>query len=264
MASNIQETAKKATREKSPLYPAVTIKESYEFIKQIDSLGGKSVSYASILSLMGLTSPTTRSFLSRISASKQFGFITTGSSTAQLTDIAKRILYPTNEHEAKNFLVDSFNNPPLYQKLIERYRDKAVPPKTQLANILMNEYRIIRQVKDNAAECFIESAEFLGLLTNGVLCFDNDSNQNLPVAKTSELDTNNEAEEVYLENKQNPSADQVVCSGYNFEIATLSQKSARFYIPAGVTSKDLDYLKMYVENMLPAFIDNLKDEIKQE
>lgn len=264
MASTNQENDKKATREKSPLYPAVTIKESYEFVKQIDSLGGKSVSYASILSLMGLTSPTTRSFLSRISASKQFGFITTGSSTAQLTDTAKRILYPTDEHETKKILTDSFSNPPLYQKLIERYRDKAVPPKTQLANILMNEYRIIRQVKGNAAECFIESAEYLGLLSNGVLCFDNDSDQKLTIAKTGEIGIKDEPEEMNAESNQNPSADQVIGSGYNFEIATLSQKSARFYIPAGVTSKDLDYLKMYVEKMLPTFIDNLKDEINQE
>ena len=95
--------------------------------------------------------------MNRIGASKQFGFITTGGSTAQLTDLARRILYPyTGEFESKKLLIEAFSNPPLYAKLIERFKDKAVPPQSQLGNILMNEYRIIKQVKDtmrpNASE----------------------------------------------------------------------------------------------------------------
>ena len=159
-------------REKSPLYPAATIEECYEFIKIIDSLGGKVVSYSSILGVMGLTSPTTKSFLNRVGASKQFGLITTGGSTAQLTDAAKKILYPTNSHSAVELLKECFDKPPLYAKLIERFRDKAIPPKSQLSNILMNEYRIIKNSKDHAAECFVSSAEYLGFVLNGVLCMD--------------------------------------------------------------------------------------------
>ena len=71
---------------------------------------------------------------------------------AQLTDLAKRILYPSaGEDETKQLLIESFGNPPLYSKLIERYKYKSVPATNQLSNILMNEYHIIRQVKDNAA-----------------------------------------------------------------------------------------------------------------
>ena len=178
MSAKPSEAANKKPREKSALCPAVSISECYDFIKQIDSLGGKSVSYASILNLMGLTSPTTKSFLNRIGASKQFGFITTGGSTAQLTDLARRILYPNaGEFESKKLLIEAISNPPLYAKLIARFKDKAVPARSQLGNILMNEYRIIKQVKDNAAKCFIESADYLGLLNNGVLCMDEATNQ---------------------------------------------------------------------------------------
>ena len=255
-----ENTTQKRTREKSALYPAVSISECYEFIKQIDSLGGKAVSYASILGLLGLTSPTTKSFLNRISASKQYGFITTGGSAAQLTDLAKRILYPVNgEIETQRLLVESFSNPPLYGKLIARFKDKAVPPKNQLANILMNEYRIIKRVKDNAAECFIESASYLNLLKNGVLCFDmieNDSNYLSENAAPTEFHTSAVTNEDSISYQQE--------RGYNFEIPTLGKKTARFYIPDGVTEKDLDYIKLYIENMLPVFLDNLKSEIKQE
>lgn len=258
--ANEQNNAEKKSREKSALYPAVTISDCCEFIKQIDSLGGKAVSYASILGLLGLTSPTTKSFLNRISASKQYGLITTGGSTVQLTDVSKRILYPTNgEQESKQLLVEAFNSPPLYAKLIERFKDKAVPPKNQLSNILMNEYRIIKQVKDNAAECFIESASYLGLLVNGVLCFDASDSSITSESMNYVIGTN-----VSSDNSRAASADTSQRDGYNFEIPTLGKKTARFYIPAGVSEKDIDYIKLYIENMLPVFLDNLKSEIKQE
>lgn len=260
MGSQSNDTLNKKPREKSALYPAVSISDCYEFIKQIDSLGGKSVSYASILDLMGLTSPTTKSFLSRIGASKQFGFITTGSSTAQLTDLARRILYPSSgEVERQKLLIEAFSNPPLYAKLIGRFKDKAVPVSGQLSNILMNEYRIIKQVKDNAAKCFLDSANYLGLLKNGVLCMDEVSDQPQPEVFSQEEQSENldSTERIQKIDESVRSQEE----GYLFEIPTMGKKTARFYIPDGVTEKDIDYIKLYIEKMLPVFLDNLKTEL---
>lgn len=261
------ETSKKTTfdkkpREKSALYPAVSIGACYDFIKEIDSLGGKAASYASILTKMGLTSPTTKSFLSRISASKQFGFITTGGSIAQLTDLARRILYPNKgDDESKRLLVEAFGNPPLYAKLIERFNDKAVPEKKQLSNILMNDYRIIKQVKDNAADCFIQSADYLGLLVNGILCMDASDDRQKAENYIKE-DNADKSDSVNINmQRENTSSDSE--EGYHFEIPTLGKKTARFYIPDGVTEKDIDYINLYIKNMFPAFLDNLKSEISK-
>lgn len=247
-------------REKSALYPAVSIAGCLEFIKQIDSLGGKTVSYGSILGLLGLTSPTTKSFLNRISASKQFGLITTGGSTAQLTDLGRRILYPNEgEQETRRLLIESFENPPLYVKLISRFNNRAIPSANQLSNLLMNEYRIIKQVKDNAAKCFLESANYLGLIQNGVLIMDDPDtgsdivssfdNKNIDVEKTAEL----------LPQAQTPENPRE--EGYFFEIPTMGKKTARFYIPDDITPKDIDYIKLYIEKMLPVFLDNLRSEL---
>ena len=254
----------KKSREKSPLYPAVTIKEAVEFLKQIDALGGKSVSYTSILSAMGLSSPTTRSFITRISASKQYGFITTGASTVQLTDFAKKILYPIDDSKQmeQKMLIEAFSKPPIYTKLIERFENKALPQKVQLSNILMNDYHIVKTVKDNAAECFIENAENLGVLLNGVLTLDiNDSSkesyleeQNDRIEQSSAETINNE--EVYIASS--------MPSYYNFEIPTLNGKSVKIQIPEEITEKDLDYIALYIKQMLPVFIENLKEELEQK
>ncbi len=260
MNSQSKENLEKKPREKSALYPAVSISECYEFIRQIDSLGGKSVSYASILNLMGLTNPTTKSFLNRIGASKQFGFITTGGSTAQLTDLARRILYPnTGEAESKKLLIEAFGNPPLYAKLIERFKDKAVPVKSQLGNILMNEYRIIKQVKDNAANCFIQSADYLGLLNHGVLCMD--QMEDKPQAAISSQEVPSEKPDSTEHAQRTDDFTRQQEDGYLFKIPTMGKKTARFYIPDDVTQKDIDYIKLYIENMLPVFLDNLKTEL---
>ncbi len=253
-------------REKSALYPSVTINECYEFIRQIDTLGGKSVSYSSILDLMGLTSQATKSFNYRISSAKQFGLITTGNSTAQLTDAAKKILYPVNEEDKRNLLIEAFQTPPLYRKLIERFKDKTLPPNTILGNILLNDYRIIKSVKDAAADCFIKSSEQLQLLINGVLCL-NRGDSSMPddeYAQTSQMDT-----QLSLNNSQQgrshsseslkiPAFDK----GFNFDIPTLSGKTASVFIPDGVSEKDLDYIALFISNMLPKFIENLKEEIQ--
>ena len=248
----------KTKRDKSPLYPAATIEECYEFIKIIDNLGGKVVSYSSILGVMGLTSPTTKSFLSRVGASKQFGLITTGGSTAQLTDVSKKILYPTGTDSAKKVLRECFDKPPLYSKLIERFVNKAIPQKGQLSNILMNEYRIIKNSKDNAAECFISSAEYLGIITNGVLCMEDDALLQEVIESTVTTNANIQGD------ASRANQTESAIGTYNFEIPTLGGQSARIHIPENVTEKDLDYIDLYVKNMLPAFIQNLKEKLKKQ
>lgn len=264
------------THEKSAMYPAISISGCLEFVRKIDSLGGKSVSYSSVLDLMGLSSPTTKSFMYRISACKQFGFLTTGGSAVQLTDLTKRILYPVNgEDEVKQLLLVAFRNAPLYEKIIDRFKDKELPGKIQLGNVLMNEYRILKPVKDIAAECFIESALYLGILKNGVLCLeDEEIKQDITERKEAKESEKNEKGEAIDSNAnifsivdKNKNIEIVEKNedrngGYSFEIPTLQQETAKFYIPAGVTSKDLDYIKLYVENMLPVFLDNLKFEIE--
>lgn len=245
-------------REKSVRYPAISINECLEFIRRVDGLGGDSISYASILSMMNLKSQTTKSFQVRISAAKQFGLLQTGRGNAQLTDLARKIFYPSGgEKESEHLKLEAFCNPPLYAKLIERFKDKSLPEATQLGNILMNEYHIIKQVKDVAASCFIESADSLGLLKTGVLHIDRNETEQAASADADgdrNLGTEEAVSDVPAETGKLIDKEE----GYLFEVPTLGKKSAKFYIPDGVTEKDIDYIKMYIEKMLPVFLDNLK------
>lgn len=160
-----------AEREKSALYPGATWSDCMEFIQKIGSFNLKAVSYQEIAKKYGLSNPSTKSFTAKIGAAKQFGLITTSQgNTIQLTDVSKRLLYPTGE-STKPLELQCFAEPPLYAKLIAKFDGMAVPAPELLANILMNEHRITRSVKDAAAKIFLQSAEQLDLLHGGILCY---------------------------------------------------------------------------------------------
>lgn len=160
-----------AEREKSALYPGATWSDCMEFIQKIGSFNLKAVSYQELAKKYGLSNTSTKSFTAKIGAAKQFGLITTAQgNTLQLTDVSKRLLYPTGE-PTKLLELQCFAEPPLYAKLIAKFDGMAVPAPELLANMLMNEHRITRSVKDAAAKIFLQSAGQLDLLHGGILCY---------------------------------------------------------------------------------------------
>ena len=253
----------KGTKERSALYPAVALNECIEFIELVNKLGGRKVALTSIADAVGV-STTTYSFKAKISSSKQFGLIKSAGGAVELSDTAKRLLYPTDDISTKELLLQCLMPAPLYRKLIERYDDQAVPTEERLGNILLQEYSITRSAKDIAAKKFLASVEHAGILQNGVLILNPNSDEGdgerqdvVPKDQTaSNIDSGNEKQ--YAVATQ---AKGLQTEGYHFAIPTLSGATAQVTIPKEITAKDLDYILLYIQSMLPAFIENLKDEL---
>lgn len=155
-------------REKSALYPAVTIKDCIDFVETVDSFKSRTVAYRAVADKYGLSSITTKSFTQKIGSAKQYGLITTSNATIQLTDLARNMLYPV-EDNVRTLRCECFSLPPLYAALIAEYDGKAIPPENILANLLMSKHKISKAAKDVAAKVFIQNAEELGLISAGVL-----------------------------------------------------------------------------------------------
>jgi hypothetical protein len=248
-----------ATREKSNLYPNATWEDCFEFIKVIDSFNLKTVSYSEVAKKYGLSSTTTKSFTGKISSSKQFGLITTSSGSIQITDLAKKLIYPTDD--IRKLKIESFRLPPLYDKLISAYDGKALPNNEKFENILMSEYKIAKNVKSNAAKCFFESANQLGLIKGGILCYndsidensisalDNDSskaadeysNPNYNDKPTDNISHSNELSSSAAEN----SSDFIIQN-----IPVESGKVAKIIIPIDANEDDLLLIKDMFEVLL--------------
>lgn len=232
--------------EKSVQYPKVTWNDCIEFVRTVSSFNLKAVSYAEVAKKYGLNNPSTKSFTSKLSTCKQFGLLTTsGGNTIQLTDTCKRILFPTGEDVAP-IMKACFGMPPLYTKLIALYDGKAIPSKNLLANILMNDHKIQKSVKDNAAEVFVESAEQLGLIKGGILCYsDSEISESLPPA-TEEIKPESQESTVPILDSSVQNGFAPLSSESDFITQAIpfeSGKIARFVIPVDATGDDLLLLR---------------------
>lgn len=241
-------------RERSALYPMITVDDCFEIIELIDKIGGKVYSNASIAQALGM-SEKTNSFRAKISTLRQYGLISGNQGTFRLTDISNEYLYPTKDEQRKNAKLQAFLGVPLYKKLVEKYENQALPSMDKLANVLLGkEFGLTKGTKDSAVENFMKSLEQLTLITNGVLVIN-------PIE--SNVETIHEKEEVvqnYAKNAEPPMEKGISDKYYNFEIPTLSGETAVVKIPQSVTDKDLDFIQLYIENMLPVFLKNLRNE----
>lgn len=236
--------------DKSAQYPKTTWNECIDFVKTVSAFNLKAVSYGEVAKKYGLTSPTAKSFTSKVSTCKQFGLITTsGGNTIQLTDTCKRIIFPTDE-DTLSIMRACFGMPTLYTKLIATYDGKAIPNKDLLANILMNDHKIQKSVKDHAAQVFIESAEQLGLIKGGILCY-SDAEEEVVSAQSKQpaLEDASPISQDSTPPSPIPSVQVVPVSSFSDSdyitqtIPFESGKIARFIIPVDAAEDDLLLLR---------------------
>jgi hypothetical protein len=111
-----------------------------------------------------------------------FGLLKREGNVYRLAELANQIFVYLNEDEKQAAILTAFRKPTLYTKLITEYDGKALPK--MLDNILVRNHSITERVAKDAAAAFVKSAEFAGVLTNGVL-----NTSQIAPAEKSEGDT---------------------------------------------------------------------------
>ncbi len=244
-----------STRERSPLYPIFSFDETMVFVEEIAKIGGKKVSLETIATCLG-TSTKTNSFKSKISTAKQFGLIRGSGGAIEITEAGKKLLYSVDDREAKELRISALMNSPLYKKIIERFENQALPTSDKLSNILLLDLGVSKVAKEIAANKFIESATQVGILQNGIIILEIEEEVS---ACVNGDDTSFDSPRPVT--KEPEKTIEQIKPGYRFTIPTLSGAVAEITIPKEVTEKDLDFITMYIQNMLPAFISNLKENL---
>lgn len=87
-------------RERSALYPTITVNECFEIVETISKIGGKVYSSGSIAQALGM-SEKTNSFRAKISTLRQYGLISGIQGTLKLTNISNEYLYPIEDEQKK-------------------------------------------------------------------------------------------------------------------------------------------------------------------
>lgn len=162
-------TPERRRRERSVRYPGVTLAEAIEFCKRLEGKGLDGLSAEAIAAGLGYGSIKTNTFSARLSAARQFGLLELGTEGYVLSRRGRGLVHPIGEAVGPLYR-EAMAAPPLYAELLARMLDRKLPDPAALANVLYHQFDITATAKEAAAQAFIESARFAGMLDDqGVL-----------------------------------------------------------------------------------------------
>jgi len=171
---NIQEKAIiKDSKLRSRLYPRYNIEEAIKLIQVVSGLGRKNVSEKSVAAETG-KSITNSGFIGRVSSARQFALISKDGGKISLTQLGNEIMFPVDDTSKAEAIKRAFSMPTLYKELIDAFGGTKIPEHSSLGNRLLNDYGIEAGAKDVAAKNFIKSAEYAGVMQNGILIVENE------------------------------------------------------------------------------------------
>ncbi len=153
-------------RERSARYPSVPLQEAIAFCRQIDELGIDGLGAAQIATAMGYRNVKTNTFSGRLSSARQFQLIVLNDQNYSLTELALRIIHPIDPGEVSQLLRQACLAPHLYAELIRHYAGKRLPEAEILGNLMMHKYQITASAKSSAADAFLDSLRFVGMMND--------------------------------------------------------------------------------------------------
>ena len=131
-----------------------------------DNLGAGPYSRESAAQALGYTGVSGASS-TKIAGCVHFGLLTRVNNAYSQSPLADQLFNFLTDEEKKQALKSALQTPSLYAKLIKEFDGKAVPK--MLPNVLVRNHNIKEKVAKEAAAAFTKSAEYAGVLTNGVL-----------------------------------------------------------------------------------------------
>lgn len=160
----------RARRERSVRYPGVSLAVAVEFCRKLEAKGLDGLGAESIAAGLGFGNIKTNTFSAPLSAARQFGLLVLADDGYALTPLARSIVHPIGPAALPRAYREALGSPPLYADLLARLADRRVPEAPALANLLYNQFQITSSAKLGAAEAFLESARFAGVLdAEGIL-----------------------------------------------------------------------------------------------
>lgn len=163
-ALNTDGSARK-TRERSTIqFPYVDLDAALALPKAMhNEQGAASCDLDQLSSWSGHGTPDSGTFRNKVQAARYFGLITVEHQRVTLTPLGRDILDPQKERSAR---ARSFLSVPLYKKLFETYRGRALPPDVGLENE-MKTLGVATKQADKARQAFRRSAEQAGFSAQG-------------------------------------------------------------------------------------------------
>lgn len=105
-------------------------------------------------------------FVSRVSAARQFGLVATEDAGLVVTERARQILSPVMPEDAAAAMADAFLAVELFGKIYDKYRGTTIPPRVGMKNLFMTSaFGLSDEAADRAVRVLFESAKQTGMFS---------------------------------------------------------------------------------------------------
>lgn len=165
-------TEVKSSRTRSSAYPSILLEQAVTLIKKLNTAMGPGPHSRELVAQgIGYTSVSGAS-APKISALTHYGLLIRKNKKYTISQLANRIMFPTDDEDKKKALRIAMQNPKLYQGIIERFQGNSIP--NMLDNILIQNFGINHKAAKNVAEVFRQSAIFTDIMQkDGYLAVNN-------------------------------------------------------------------------------------------
>jgi hypothetical protein len=228
--------------ERSRRYPSVPVLDAVAYLELIHTgvgLGGGT--RETLAQALGHSSVNGAS-KKKLATLVQFGFIDRDGDRYRPTDLARRILMPVSPDEKTSAIAEAVKSPSLFAEIGVAFDQQPIP--TMLANILAREHGVTPTASAEVANVFRRSVEQAGLVSDGVLRWDEapivseSASSSAPPASPSPAAPTRRVAPVAGDGTQD----------YSIPLNSDGRK-ALIYLPTPVTSKDLDRLNGWLTYM---------------
>lgn len=242
-------------RKRSSSYPAYTIKQCVSIVENIYKNYGDStfVKGEDLAVPFNMAYPT---MVTRISACVQYGLLEKKTNEGyKPSGLFRKIYRPLNEDEASEALIQAFNSPNLYTKIVKRLEGHPIPMKKALANILYRDYGIADKVSEKAASVFLDNIKHLNLISDEKLVLEasNDSEESDNFIEPANNETTQPVQARHDDNLP------IASSHRRIEIPLTKGKVAVLSIPQSIEHRDLDIINAQI-NVLKIYIESNDEE----
>ena len=144
-------------------YPYFDLQSSIEVARVVQDEGGGLCSPDLLAAKLDYKSVRSGTYLTRISAARQFGLISSNGSNFVVTERGRTILAPVMPGDSVNAKVDAFLSVALFSQVFEQFKGQQLPPEVGLKNLFQNTYKILPDRAQQAVRVFLTSADQAGL-----------------------------------------------------------------------------------------------------
>lgn len=152
-------------RERSRAYPAYSLRDAVDWAGAVQKNIGRGV-FDRDMSASSFGSAAAGGTVPRkVATMVQFGILDLQRGGYRLSDLGMKIVMPCNDLERKEAIAEAFRTPSLYRDVLARFApDGGIP--TQLANILVREFRIAPPAAPSAVRVFLDSGRYASVLND--------------------------------------------------------------------------------------------------